>query len=52
LIACCSETPELAKVGLKLRKGSLRMLDEPVSMRKQEWPNQVIFIVPISGLRK
>jgi hypothetical protein len=28
------------------------MLDEPVSMRKQEWPNQVIFIVPISGLRK
>jgi hypothetical protein len=52
LIACCSETPELAKVGLKLRKGSIRMLDEPVSMRKQEWPNHVIFIVSISGLRK
>jgi hypothetical protein len=52
LVAWCRERPEFAKVGLKLRKGSIRMLDEPVSMRKQEWPNHVIFIVSISGLRK
>jgi len=34
--------PESSKVGLPVRKGSIRMLDLAVSMRIQEWPNQVI----------
>ena len=34
--------PAFSKVGFPVRNGSIRMRDLPVSMRKQEWPNQVI----------
>ena len=34
--------PVFSKVGFPVRNGSIRMLDLAVSMRKQEWPNQVI----------
>jgi len=37
--------PDFAKVALPVRKGSIRIRLAPVSIRKQEWPNYVIFIV-------
>ena len=36
--------PDFSNVALCVRKGSIRMLQAPVSRRKQEWPNQVIFM--------
>ena len=44
LVASCTRQSRCLESGLPVRNGSIRMLDCAVSMRKQEWPNQVIFI--------
>ena len=54
LVASSQAIPDCSKVGLPLRKGSMRITLVPVSSRKQECPYQIIFtprLLAIAPLR-